>query len=169
MRSKLQNTSAGSAGNATRKSGAGGRTRGAGAQGAAETVERGGREASDEHRVERVGEAAKETAQRAQAAARDTAAAVEDAGERARRSAADATAIMADSFQDMGHIWADYAQVAMRQSVEATQSLLTCRTFAEAVEVQHEFFRQSFETFLDRTARISEVSTEAALRAMRMM
>jgi hypothetical protein len=60
--------------------------------------------------------------------------------------------------QDVGRVWAEFVEDGMRESMAATQSLLRARSFGEAMRIQGEFIRSSFELLLETTAEISDLS-----------
>jgi hypothetical protein len=62
--------------------------------------------------------------------------------------------------QDVGRVWAEFVQDGMRESIAATQSLLRARSFSEAMRIQSDYFRNSFELLLDTTAEISDLSKQ---------
>jgi hypothetical protein len=72
----------------------------------------------------------------------------------------------ANRMQEVGLLWNELAQDAMRQNVEAAQNLMRCRTVGELMAVQSDWMRRSLDNLLVRGARLSELSAELALDAM---
>jgi hypothetical protein len=62
--------------------------------------------------------------------------------------------------QDVGRVWAEFVQDGMRESIAATQSLMHARSFGEAMRIQGEYLRRSFELLIDTTAEISDLSKQ---------
>jgi hypothetical protein len=67
---------------------------------------------------------------------------------------------VAAGLHDVGRLWAEFMQDGMRESVAATQSLMRARSFGEAMRIQSEFLRSSFELFMETTAEISDLSKQ---------
>ncbi|MDB5411228.1 MAG: Phasin protein [Rhodospirillales bacterium] len=67
---------------------------------------------------------------------------------------------VAGGLQDVGRVWAEFVQDGMRESIAATQSLLRARSFSEAMRIQSDYLRNSFELLLDTTAEISDLSKQ---------
>lgn len=67
---------------------------------------------------------------------------------------------VAMGLQDVGRIWTEFMQEGMRESIAATQSLLRARSLSEAMQIQSEYLRNSFELLLDTTAEISDLSKQ---------
>jgi phasin family protein len=94
-------------------------------------------------------------------------AAVAKAGEELTARAQDGATTLAQSggevaagLQDVGRVWAEFVQDGMRESMAAAQSLLRARSFGEAMRIQGEYLRNSFELLLDTSAEISELSKQ---------
>lgn len=107
------------------------------------------------HKVERLG-------QRQGEQMKETAGAAAEASERLAAGGADALSrsgtALAQGLQDFGRIWVEFAQDTMKQSIEATETLLRCRTFGDIMQVQSEYMRNSLDTVLDQSARMSDIS-----------
>jgi hypothetical protein len=67
---------------------------------------------------------------------------------------------VASGLQDVGRVWAEFVQDGVRESIAATQSLLRARSFSEAMRIQSDYLRNSFELLLDTTAEISDLSKQ---------
>jgi hypothetical protein len=48
----------------------------------------------------------------------------------------------------------------MRESIAATQSLLRARSFGEAMRIQSEYLKSSFELLIETTTEISDLSKQ---------
>jgi phasin family protein len=88
-------------------------------------------------------------------------------GEELAARAQDGAASLARSGQGVaagltgvGRLWAELVQDGMRESMAATQSLLRARSFGEAMRIQGEYLKSSFELLLDTTAEISDLSKQ---------
>jgi hypothetical protein len=91
--------------------------------------------------------------------------AADKAGEQLSTGAREGAATLAISsqelgagMQDVGRVWAEFVEDGMRESMAATQSLLRARSFSEAMRIQGEYIRSSFELLLETTAEISDLS-----------
>jgi hypothetical protein len=71
-----------------------------------------------------------------------------------------------ERMQEASRLWSELAQDALRQNVETAQDLMRCRSFPDLLAVQSEWVRRSFENFIGRGARLSELSTRIAVEAM---
>jgi hypothetical protein len=63
----------------------------------------------------------------------------------------------------------EYMQDAMKQNMEATETLMRCRTFGDFVQAQSEYMRHSLDTMLERSARISDISARIFAEATQPM
>ena len=65
----------------------------------------------------------------------------------------------ARGLQDVGQLWTEMAQDMLRDGVAATQTLLRCRTLGDVIGMQSALLRGRLESFIDRSARLAEIST----------
>jgi hypothetical protein len=115
------------------------------ARGAQDLAEEGG------HKIERLSERQSETMKRTARAAED----MTSAGASVMTRSGSA---MARGWQDVGQTMMEYLQDATRQNMEATELMLRCRTLGELMQAQSQYMRQSLDTMLQKSARISDIS-----------
>ncbi|MBV8650761.1 MAG: phasin family protein [Alphaproteobacteria bacterium] len=115
------------------------------ARAAQEVVEEGG------HKIERLSERQSEAMKRTTRAAEETM----SAGATVMTRSGNA---MARGWQDVGQTMMDYLQDTTRHNMEATESMLRCRTFGELMQAQSQYMRQSLDTMMQKSARISDIS-----------
>ena len=77
--------------------------------------------------------------------------------------------VAARGWQEAGQIWAEFAQDAMRQSFEATQRLMSCRNLGDVMRAQNEILRVGLDSFLDKSARLSDISARLIADTARSM
>ncbi len=65
---------------------------------------------------------------------------------------------VAKALQDAGRVWIELTQETMRQGIEATESMLHCRSIGDVMHIQTEYMRNSFDSFLDKGAKMSDIS-----------
>ncbi len=73
--------------------------------------------------------------------------------------------ILAKGAESVGKAYFDLFQTAAEAGVEATKALLTARTVKDVVDVQTDFARTSFDTFVAETTRISELTVKVTNEA----
>lgn len=74
--------------------------------------------------------------------------------------------ILAKGFETVSKTWVAFAQSSMEQSVSAAKALLTVKTLREAMDLQAEFARTSFDTLVAETTKVSELSVKVANEAI---
>ena len=57
---------------------------------------------------------------------------------------------------------AEYARKSFEQSASATEKLLAARTLDRAVEIQSDFAKSAYESFVSQAAKISEIYVDLA-------
>ncbi|MDH6233160.1 hypothetical protein M2281_003771 [Mesorhizobium soli] len=70
--------------------------------------------------------------------------------------------VLVDGGHDLAHIWTDSFCSAVLRNVENTERLLRCRTLTELGSVQSDIMRQSIESVIQNTLRLSESSVQIA-------
>ncbi len=73
-----------------------------------------------------------------------------------------ASAIWAKSAEDLGKAYLALAQETAEANSEAAMALLSAKSFKEAVELQSEIARKSFDKSLSESVKLSEMSLKAA-------
>ncbi len=73
-----------------------------------------------------------------------------------------ASAIWAKSAEDLGKAYLALAQEAAAANSEAAMALLSVKSFKEAVELQSEIARKSFDKSLSESVKLSEMSLKVA-------
>ncbi len=118
-------------------------------RGAQDVMEEGG------HKIERLSERQGEAVKRTARAAEETAERLGSAGASVMTRSGSA---VARGWQEVGQTMIEYLQDTTRQNMEATESMMRCRTLGELVQAQSQFMRQSLDTMLQKSARISDIS-----------
>ncbi len=77
-----------------------------------------------------------------------------------------ATAIFAKGFETVGKAWMTFGQDAMEASAQATKALLAARTLREAVDVQTDWAKTSFDKVVAESTKLSEISVKVANEAV---
>ena len=60
---------------------------------------------------------------------------------------------------------ADYAKLSLEQAGQTVQKLMATRTLDKAVEIQGEFVRTSYETFVAKASKVGALATDTAKEA----
>lgn len=76
-----------------------------------------------------------------------------------------AATVMAKGFETIGRAWMSYTQEAMEQSASTAKALLGVRTLREAVDLQTDFAKSSFDKFIAETTKLSEQGVKVANEA----
>ncbi|MBI5165500.1 MAG: phasin family protein [Magnetospirillum sp.] len=76
------------------------------------------------------------------------------------------SARLAKGMQDMSWEMMQYTQDSLRMSMKAANSMMTCRSVEDFVQVQRDFLRDSVDTFLQEGARLLELSGSVANEAV---
>jgi phasin family protein len=77
-----------------------------------------------------------------------------------------ASTIVAKGFEQVGKAWLALTQEALEQSATAAKALLGTRSLREAVELQTEFAKTSFEKFVTESTKLSEQTVKTANEAL---
>lgn len=56
----------------------------------------------------------------------------------------------------------DFTQTSTDKAVAHTKALMGCKTFAEIVQLQNSFAKESFDAYVKQTGKVSEMSMKAA-------
>jgi hypothetical protein len=73
---------------------------------------------------------------------------------------------IAGGAQEITAAWTRYAEEVMRHTSEASQALLRARTFSEMLEVQAKLLRDNMQSYLDQSAKITEIASRMATRPL---
>jgi phasin family protein len=76
-----------------------------------------------------------------------------------------ATTIFAKGFEAIGKEWMTFTQDAMEASAQAAKALLAARTLREAVDVQTDWAKTSFDKVVAESTKLSEISVKVANEA----
>jgi phasin family protein len=76
-----------------------------------------------------------------------------------------AATVMAKGFESLGRAWMSYTQEAMEQSATTAKAMLGVRTLREAVDLQTDFAKTSFDKFVSETTKLSEQGVKVANEA----
>jgi hypothetical protein len=76
---------------------------------------------------------------------------------------------VASGLQDIAQAWADYAQQIVQRTTEATEALLKCRNFNDALGVQADLMRGHLQAFLDQSTKLAEITNRMAARSIDAM
>jgi hypothetical protein len=121
-------------------------------------------EAVDEavHRVQRHAEDQAEDLKR-------TAHAVAAASERVVAGTAEALASSGTEFtkalQDASRVWAELTQDTMKRAMQATEALLRCRNFGDAMQTQSDYLRSNLDAFIEKGTQLSDISNRLVAMA----
>jgi phasin family protein len=76
-----------------------------------------------------------------------------------------AATVVAKGFENMGRSWMSFTQEAMEQSAAAAKAMLGVRTLREAVDLQTDWAKTSFDKFVSEATKISEQGVKVANEA----
>ncbi len=74
--------------------------------------------------------------------------------------------IASQGAQDLGREVVAYTQASLDKSITTGKSLLTAKSLKEVVDLQTEFFKSSFESFVSEATRIQDLSTRVTNEAI---
>jgi phasin family protein len=76
-----------------------------------------------------------------------------------------AATTMAKGFETIGKAWVSFTQETMEASAQVAKSLLTAKTLREAVDVQTDFAKTTFDKMVSEGTKVSEISVKTANEA----
>lgn len=76
-----------------------------------------------------------------------------------------ASTIFAKGFEAVGKEWMTFTQDTMEASAQAAKALLAAKTLREAVDVQADFAKNSFDKLVAESTKLSEISVKVANEA----
>ena len=76
-----------------------------------------------------------------------------------------ASTIVAKGFEQVGKAWMAFSQEALEQSAAAAKALLGAKSVREAVDLQTEFAKTSFDKFVAESTKLSEQTVKTANEA----
>jgi phasin family protein len=76
-----------------------------------------------------------------------------------------ASTIVAKGFEQLGKAWMAFTQEALEQSAAAAKALLGAKSVREAVDLQTEWAKASFDKFVAESTKLSEQSVKVANEA----
>ncbi|ASG20639.1 MULTISPECIES: phasin family protein [Nitrospirillum] len=74
--------------------------------------------------------------------------------------------VLAKGLESLSKSFVAYAQSSLESSVSATKALLAVKTLREAVDLQSEFAKTSFDTLVSEATKTSELSVKLANEAI---
>lgn len=83
-------------------------------------------------------------------------------GQEAMQVMVKAGGIFAKGAEDIGKAYFDLAKVTAESGVEATKAVLAAKTINDVVDVQSDYAKESFDTFVAEGTKISELSLKVA-------
>lgn len=76
-----------------------------------------------------------------------------------------ASAIFAKGFETVGKEWMTFTQDSMEASAQAAKALLAAKTLREAVDVQTDFAKSTFDKLVAESTKLSEISVKVTNEA----
>ncbi len=76
-----------------------------------------------------------------------------------------ASQVMAKGFEQMGKAWMAYTQEAMEQSAAAAKALLGAKSVKEAVDLQQDWAKSTFDKLVSESTKLSEQTVKVANEA----
>ena len=76
-----------------------------------------------------------------------------------------ASSVLVKGFETLGKEVASYGQSSLEKSVANAQALLGVKTLRELLELQTEFAKQAFDSWVEQGARIGELGAKVANEA----
>ncbi|MCR9257167.1 MAG: phasin family protein [Alphaproteobacteria bacterium] len=70
--------------------------------------------------------------------------------------------VVQKAVEDLSKEATSFAQSATDKAVAHTKALMGCKTFAEVVQLQNTFAKESFDTYVQQSSKVSELSMKAA-------
>lgn len=77
-----------------------------------------------------------------------------------------ASTILAKGLETVGRTWADFANEQLESAAQTAKALLGAKTLREAVDVQSEWAKASFDRFVAEATKVSEMTVKLANDAM---
>jgi phasin family protein len=74
--------------------------------------------------------------------------------------------ILAKGLEALGKEVAKYTQASIEKNLAATQTMMGARTLREAVDLQSNYARESFDSLVAETTKLTELSVEVANQAI---
>ncbi len=129
-----------------------------------ETISAAGAEYAQKHYDRLVG-ASKEQVEKASATAFKTYEDISKFSKENLDATVAASTIFAKGFETIGKEWMTFTQDAMEASAQAAKALLAARTLREAVDVQTDWAKTSFDKVVAESTKLSEISVKVANEA----
>jgi phasin family protein len=76
-----------------------------------------------------------------------------------------AATTVAKGFESMGKAWVNFTQETMEAGAQVAKSLLAAKTLREAVDVQTDFAKTTFDKMVSESTKLSEISVKVANEA----
>lgn len=70
--------------------------------------------------------------------------------------------MIAQTMQDMSREWLDFSRQRMEQNLKQVNSMLSCRTPQDLIAAQSDLVRANFESFLQSSRKMAEMSMRMA-------
>jgi len=75
------------------------------------------------------------------------------------------TTILAKGVETVGKVWSELAHESWENFAQATKALLGAKTLREAVDVQSDFAKASFDKLIAESTKLSEMTVKVATEA----
>ncbi|MEZ5648618.1 MAG: phasin family protein [Alphaproteobacteria bacterium] len=76
------------------------------------------------------------------------------------------SSIVAKGYETLGRAWLGLFQASLESSVGTAKQLFGCKTLREAVDLQNDFAKASFDTLVSETTKISETAVKVTNEAL---
>lgn len=76
-----------------------------------------------------------------------------------------ASTVMAKGFETLGKTWMAFTQESMENGAQVAKALLGAKTLREAVDLQTDFAKTSFDKLVGESTKLSELSVKVANEA----
>jgi len=73
--------------------------------------------------------------------------------------------VLTKGAEDVGKAYFDIAQASAEAGIEASKALMAAKSIKDVVDIQSEFARSSFDSFVAESTRLSEMNTKLATAA----
>jgi phasin family protein len=77
-----------------------------------------------------------------------------------------ANTVAAKGFEEISRAWFAFAQGTVEQSVSATKALMSAKSLREVVDLQNDYAKATFDSFLAEGARLSEMGVKVTNEAI---
>ena len=74
--------------------------------------------------------------------------------------------VVAKGLEEAGKSLIDFTRRSLETSVETAKAVMGCRDFREVVDVQSDFARSSFDSLMNESTKLSEISVKVANEAL---